>query len=322
MRIDIMTLFPEMCERVLSESVIGRARSAGLVDLRCHNIRDYTKDKHNRVDDTPYGGGMGMVMQTQPIYDCYMALWRGEENTLPAEINAAPEAPDQEPVAPPQGQTADRGEESVRQADILPAPADATACLYRPACAGESAAAAGDGAVPLPPDTPKPHLIYLSPKGRVLTQQRVVELAAYDRLVLLCGHYEGVDQRVLDEIVDEEISIGDYVLTGGELPALVLTDAVCRMLPGVLADTSCFTEESHYAGLLEYPHYTRPAQWHGREVPEVLLSGHHANIEKWRRQESLRITLEKRPDLLEKAALDKKDKAFLDALRTRRGEET
>ena len=272
MRIEIMTLFPEMCERVLSESVIGRARSAGLVDLRCHNIRDYTKDKHNRVDDTPYGGGMGMVMQTQPIYDCYMALWRGEENTLPAEINAAPEAPDEEPAAPP-------------------------------------------------PDTPKPHLIYLSPKGRVLTQQRVVELAAYDRLVLLCGHYEGVDQRVLDEIVDEEISIGDYVLTGGELPALVLTDAVCRMLPGVLADTSCFTEESHYAGLLEYPHYTRPARWHGREVPEVLLSGHHANIEKWRRQESLRITLEKRPDLLEKAALDKKDKAFLASLGTGGAEE-
>lgn len=272
MRIDILTLFPEMCDRVLSESVIGRARAAGLVDLRCHNIRDYTKDKHNRVDDTPYGGGMGMVMQTQPIYDCYMSIWRDGE----------------QPACPPE--------------TAAPSPAED----------GEEA----------PPDTPKPHLIYLSPKGRVLTQQRVVELAACDRLVLLCGHYEGVDQRVLDEIVDEEISIGDYVLTGGELPALVLTDAVCRMLPGVLADTACFTDESHFAGLLEYPHYTRPAQWHGVEVPEVLLSGHHANIEKWRREASLRITLEKRPDLLEKAELDKKDKAFLDALRTWRGEET
>lgn len=259
MRIDILTLFPEMCERVLGESVIGRARAAGLMDLRCHNIRDYTRDKHNRVDDAPYGGGMGMIMQTQPIYDCFMRVWR----------DAGP--PSAEEIA------ADLPEE-------------------------------------MPPAGKKPHLIYLSPKGTVLTQQRAAQLASYDRLVLLCGHYEGVDQRVLDELVDEEISIGDYVLTGGELPALVLTDAVCRMLPGVLSSDVCFTEESHFSGLLEYPHYTRPAEWRGREVPEVLLSGHHANIERWRREEALRITLEKRPDLLEKVELDDKDRAFLNSL--------
>lgn len=259
MRIDILTLFPEMCERVLDESVIGRARAAGLMDLRCHNIRDYTRDKHNRVDDAPYGGGMGMIMQTQPIYDCFMRVWRDAGPLTAAEIAEGPR------------------EE-------------------------------------IPPAGEKPHLIYLSPKGRTLTQQRVVQLASYDRLVLLCGHYEGVDQRVLDELVDEEISIGDYVLTGGELPALVLTDAVCRMLPGVLSSDACYTEESHFSGLLEYPHYTRPVEWHGRGVPEVLLSGHHANIERWRREEALRITLEKRPDLLEEADLDKRDRAFLEGL--------
>ena len=258
MRIDILTLFPEMCERVLGESVIGRARAAGLMDLRCHNIRDYTRDKHNRVDDAPYGGGMGMVMQAQPIYDCFMRVWR----------DAGP---------PPAAYTADPSEET-------------------------------------PPAGDKPHLIYLSPKGKTLTQRRAAQLAAYDRLVLLCGHYEGVDQRVLDELVDEEISIGDYVLTGGELPALVLTDAVCRMLPGVLSSETCYTEESHFSGLLEYPHYTRPAEWHGRQTPEILLSGHHANIETWRREEALRVTLEKRPELLEGAELDQKDRAFLASL--------
>ena len=260
MRIDILTLFPEMCERVLSESVIGRARAAGHMDLRCHNIRDYTTDKHNRVDDSPYGGGMGMVMQTQPIYDCFMRVWADGSNR--PDGSNGPEGPD-----------------------------------------GEA------------PETDKPHLIYLSPKGKTLTQKRAAELAGCERLVLLCGHYEGVDQRVLDEIVDEEISIGDYVLTGGELPALVLTDAVCRMLPGVLSDDACFEEESHFSGLLEYPHYTRPAEWHDKAVPDVLLSGHHANIEKWRREESLRITLEKRPELLEKTDLTDKDRAFLAALK-------
>ena len=225
MRIDILTLFPEMCEAVLNESIVGRARKNGLVELYCHNIRDYTLDKHNRVDDTRYGGGKGMVMQAEPIFRCYQAV------------------------------TAD--------------------------C------------------TQKPLTIYLSPQGRVLTQQMAVDFSQKEHLVLLCGHYEGVDERVLEEIVDLEVSIGDYVLTGGELPALVLTDTVVRLCKGVLADDICFEEESHFNGLLEYPQYTRPETWNNRTVPPVLLSGHHANIEKWRAEQSLLRTKKKRPDLYE-----------------------
>ena len=242
MRINILTLFPEMCESVLGESIIGRARANGCVEINCHNIRDYTLDKHNRVDDAPYGGGTGMIMQTQPIYDCYTALCE--------KIGA------------------------------------------------------------------KPHLIYLSPQGKVLNQEKVKELSQLDNIALLCGHYEGIDQRVIDEIVDEEISIGDYVLTGGELPALILADSISRMLPGVLANEDAFTLESHYSGLLEHPQYTRPYEWHGEKVPDVLISGHHANIEKWQREQSLKRTLERRPDMLEKAKLTKKDKEYLDILRT------
>lgn len=237
MKIDILTLFPEMCETVLNESIIGRARKAEKVDLECHNIRDFANNKHRKVDDMPYGGGMGMIMAAEPIYNCYKSLYDESE--------------------------------------------------------------------------PKPHLIYLSPKGQTLTQKKVVELSKLDRIVLLCGHYEGVDERVLEEIVDEQISIGDFVLTGGELPALCLADAVCRMLPGVLSDDICFEDESHFSGLLEYPQYTRPAVWNGREVPEVLLSGHHAEIEKWRRKQSLEITRELRPEMFEKIELDKTDRKLL-----------
>lgn len=243
MRIDIMTLFPEMCESVLGESVVGRARAAGILDVCCHNIRAYTLDKHRRVDDTPYGGGMGMLLQADPIDRCFCAVC---------------------------------GEAGWR-----------------------------------------PHLIYLSPKGKTLTQQRVRELSGLPGFCLLCGHYEGVDERVIEELVDEQISIGDYVLTGGELPALVLVDAVARMLPGVLSDEECFTEESHFSGLLEYPQYTRPFEWHGKEVPGVLLSGHHANIRKWRREQSLLETLRLRPELLERAELNEEDHAFLRERRTR-----
>lgn len=238
MRIDIMTLFPEMCETVMNESIIGRAQKAGKVEIHCTNIRDFAGNKHNKVDDMPYGGGMGMVMAATPIYDCYKSLYNENE--------------------------------------------------------------------------PKPHLIYLSPKGKTLEQSRVVELSKLDRIVLLCGHYEGVDERVIEEIVDEEISIGDYVLTGGELPALVLADSVCRMLPGVLSDDLCFEEESHFAGTLEYPQYTRPAEWKGKSVPDVLLSGNHAEIAKWRRKQSLLITKERRPDMFERIELDKTDKKLLD----------
>ncbi len=223
MQIEIATLFPEMCEAVLSTSIIGRARAKGALKVQCHQIRDYTTDKHNRVDDSPFGGGMGMVMQAQPVYDCWKAVCA--QSALPT------------------------------------------------------------------------HTIYLSPKGKTLTQQRVRELAQMPRLFLLCGHYEGIDQRVLDKIVDEEISIGDYVVTGGELPALILTDAVARMCENVLPSPEAYVEESHFSGLLEYPQYTRPEVWEGEAVPPVLLSGHHKNIAAWRAEESQRITRERRPDL-------------------------
>lgn len=237
MRIDLLTLFPDMCRAVLDESIIGRAQAKGLLDIRCHQIRDYTLNKQKQVDDYPYGGGLGMVMNAQPIADCFRAV-----------------------------------------------------------CA--------EGGV-------RPHLIYMSPQGAVLTQQRAKELAQLPRFCVLCGHYEGVDERVLDALVDEQISMGDYVLTGGELPALALVDCVSRLVPGVLSEEGCFTEESHYAGLLEYPQYTRPAVWEGRPVPDVLLTGHHLNIAWWRRQQSLLRTRRHRPDMLEKAELTPEDRAFL-----------
>lgn len=238
MKINIMTLFPEMCDAVLRESIIGRARKNGFIETECINIRDYSKDKHNRVDSAPYGGGMGMLMQIQPIADCY-----------------------------------------------------------------EYIKAKSGG---------KNHLIYMSPCGQVLTQDKVRELASYDEITLLCGHYEGVDQRVIDNIADEQISVGDYVLTGGELPALILTGAVARMLPGVLPNDEAKELESHYSGLLEYPQYTRPFDWNGEKVPDVLISGHHKNIEQWRHEQSLLMTAKYRPDMLENAELTEKDRAFLE----------
>lgn len=224
MKIDIMTLFPEMCYKVLDESIIGRARKSQKITVECYNIRDYSNNKHNKVDDSPYGGGKGMVMAAEPIYNCYSEIIKKHKT--------------------------------------------------------------------------KPHVIYMSPQGKILTQSKALELSKLENIVILCGHYEGVDQRILDEIVDEEISIGNYVLTGGELPALVLTDCICRMVDGVLSDEECFKEESHFNGLLEHPQYTRPEVWHGKTVPEVLLSGHHENIKKWKQEKSLEITKIKRPDML------------------------
>lgn len=237
MRIDIITLFPEMCSAVMQESIIGRAQKKGAIEVVCHQLRDYATDKHNRVDDTPYGGGMGMLMLAEPIALCFEDICR---------ITGT-----------------------------------------------------------------KPHFIYMSPVGSVMNQSKVKELVHYDNICILCGHYEGVDQRVLDEYIDEYISIGDYVLTGGELPALVLADAVARLSPGVLSSDECFTNESHYNGLLEYPQYTKPSLWREKEVPEVLLSGHHANIEAWRHEQSLIVTAKNRPDMIEKAQLTEKDRLFL-----------
>lgn len=241
MRINILTLFPEMCDTYLNESVVGRARKAGKVEINCIDIRNYTEDKHRRVDDSPYGGGMGMIMQADPIYECYTDLCKKE---------------------------------------------------------GE-----------------RPHLIYLTPQGKTLTQEKIIEWSTFDSIALLCGHYEGVDERVIEELAPEEISVGDYVLTGGELPALIVADAVARLQPGVLSNDECFEEESHFNSLLEYPQYTRPFEWHGRQVPEVLITGHHENVNKWRREESLKRTAERRPDMLERANLTDGDKAFLENLK-------
>ena len=225
MRFDVLTLFPEMFE-VLNQSIIGRAKEKGLINVNLINIRDFSKDKHKKVDDTPYGGGAGMVIGPDVVYDAYKSV-----------------------------------------------------------------------------KDEKAKVIYMSPQGKKLDQKKVEELSKQEHLILLCGHYEGIDQRVLDKIVDEEISIGDYVLTGGELPAMVLIDSVSRYVEGVLKDDST-KEESFSQGLLEYPQYTRPEVFEGQQVPEVLLSGHHENINKWRLEQSIKKTKERRPDLLEKSDLD------------------
>ena len=225
MRFDVLTLFPEMIENIAAQSIIGRAQNSGVIEVHAHNIRDYSLDKHRKVDDTPCGGGKGMLMAVPPIDACHEAV-----KALAPEM--------------------------------------------------------------------KTKTVYMSPCGQVLTQKKAIELSKYDRLIILCGHYEGVDRRAIDLICDEEISIGDYVLTGGELPACVLIDCVSRMINGVLSDGECFEKESFMNGLLEYPQYTRPIEYKGMEVPEVLLSGDHKKIEKWRKEQSLEVTKKNRPDLL------------------------
>ena len=234
MQFDIMTLFPDLVNTVLGESIIGRAQKSGAISVSTYNIRDYSEDKHRRVDDTPYGGGKGMLMMAPPIYNCYSAILEKQ---------------------------AREGLSNLRR-----------------------------------------RVIYMSPTGKVLTQARAVELARdYDDLIILCGHYEGVDRRIVDEIVDEEISIGDFVLTGGEIPACILTDCVARLVDGVLSDAECHEKESISSGLLEYPQYTRPYEFHGVKVPDVLISGHHANIDRWREEQAIEMTERLRPDLMEKA---------------------
>lgn len=230
MRFDIMTLFPDLVTHVLGESIIGRAQKSGACEIHAHNIRDYSEDKNRRVDDTPYGGGMGMLMAAPPIYNCYRGV-------LDQQLTEG-----------------------------------------------------FDG---------RRHVIFMSPTGKVLTQKKAEELAAsYDNLILLCGHYEGVDRRIVDEIVDEEISIGDYVLTGGEIPACILVDCVARLTDGVLSAAECYENESISSGILEYPQYTRPLDYHGMKVPPVLTLGDHKKIDEWRREAALELTRRNRPDLL------------------------
>ncbi|HEY8361574.1 MAG TPA: tRNA (guanosine(37)-N1)-methyltransferase TrmD [Tissierellaceae bacterium] len=238
MRIDILTLFPEFFSVMYNWSIIGRAYEEGIIQLNCINIRDFSKDKHKRVDDYPFGGGSGMIMKPEPIYDAIQSVKR-----------------------------------------------------------------------------PNSKVIYLSPQGRVFNQKLAIELSKEEHLILLCGHYEGIDNRIVEHYIDEEISIGDYVLTGGEIPAMVIIDAVTRLLPGVLSSDESYINESHYDGLLEYPQYTRPRVFNGHEVPEILLSGHHERIEAWRKVESLKATLLKRPDLLEKKELTKEEKEIISSLK-------
>lgn len=240
MRVDILTLFPEMFEGVLDLSIIGRAKKSGILELNYINIRDFANNKHNRVDDYPYGGGLGMVMQAQPIYDAYNSICGGLDY--------------------------------------------------------------------------KPYTIYMSPQGKTFRQGTAKRLSKKEHIVILCGHYEGVDQRILDEIIDAEISVGDYVLTGGEIAAMAVVDATARLIPGVLSSDGCFSEESHFDGLLEYPQYTRPAVWKGKEVPEILQSGNHKLIEKWKREKSIENTFRKRKGMLRGAKLSEKEREFVKKL--------
>lgn len=228
-QIDIMTLFDLTVGDMMNESILGRAQERDILRIEAHQIRDYTLSKQKQVDDYPYGGGRGAVMQADPLYRCWAHIRErfGTEKT---------------------------------------------------------------------------RTIYLSPCGTTFSQAKARQLLAdYDHLILVCGHYEGIDERFIEECVDEEISLGDFVLTGGEIPAMAVADAVCRMVPGVLPEAACYEEESHWSGLLEYPQYSRPEEWHGRRVPEVLLSGHHANVARWRKQQSMLRTLRRRPDMFREA---------------------
>lgn len=246
MNFHIMTLFPDMVEQGLKTSIIGRAEAKGLLSIDAVNIRDYAFNKHQSVDDYPYGGGAGMLMQAEPVFQCYEAV-----------------------------------------------------------CQKTKASQEGK----------RPRLVYLSPQGRTFNQEMAEEFAKEEELILLCGHYEGIDERVLEEIVTDYVSIGDYVLTGGELAAMVMIDAISRLVPGVLHNDVSAEFESFQDHLLEYPQYSRPETWHGKQVPPILLSGHHANIEKWRREQSIIRTAENRPDLLEKAKLTEKEQKFLEEYR-------
>ena len=247
MQFDVFTLLPEVFPPYLDTSILNRARQRGLIDVHVHNIRDYTHDKHHTTDDTPYGGGGGMVMKPEPVFEAVEAILGLE--TLQTKPTLVP-------------------------------------------------------------------VILLTPQGRVFTQRVAEELSRYERIALLCGRYEGVDERIREHLVTDEISIGDYVLTGGELPALMIIDAVSRLIPGVLGDPTGAEDDSHSMGLLEYPHYTKPPEFRGWKVPDVLASGNHAKIDEWRRQQALTRTFHKRPDMLEKAQLSKKDMKIIERLQS------
>jgi len=253
LQFDVFTILPEVFPSYLETSILKKARERGFIDVRVHNIRDYTHDKHHITDDTPYGGGGGMVMKPEPMFEAV-------ESVLDVALPAA------------------------------------------------------DTLTGIP-------VILLTPQGRVFTQRVADELSQYEHIALICGRYEGIDERIREHLVTDEISIGDYVLTGGELPAMILIDAVSRLIPGVLGDPTGAADDSHAMGLLEYPHYTKPPEFRGWKVPDILLSGDHGKIEKWRREQALIRTLRKRPDMIEKAELSEKDLKFVEGL-TSKGEKT
>ena len=274
MNFHILTLFPDMVENGLKTSIIGRAVAGGLLSIEAVNIRDFAFNKHQSVDDYPYGGGAGMLMQAEPVYLAYKDI---EERIQKRIQNAKMQNAETEEQD---------AEVKVQNAGI-------------------------QDAETVSPDK-KLRVVYLSPQGKTFDQKMAEELAEEEDLVLLCGHYEGIDERVLEEIVTDYVSIGDYVLTGGELPAMVMVDTISRLVPGVLHNDVSAEFESFQDNLLEYPQYSRPEEWHGKKVPPVLLSGHHANIEKWRREQSILRTYERRPDLLEKSSLTWKEKKWLE----------
>lgn len=291
MRIDILTLFPDMFAGPFDLSILGRARERGLVDLRLRDIRAHTSDRHHVVDDYPYGGGAGMVMKPEPIFQAVEAVL----------ADSPPRPPDRGgslPFPPPPGEGWGEGDSGGEKEDLLPD------SLFSGEVTSDSLRGRGAGGA-------TPPIILMSPQGRRFTQAVARELAALPWLVLLCGHYEGVDERVREHLVSDEISLGDYVLTGGELAAMVVVDAVARLLPGVLGSDLSLSEESHSAGLLEYPQYTRPATFRGWTVPDILLSGHHAKVAEWRRRQAILRTWQRRPDLLAAANLTEAERAWL-----------
>src|SRR6185436_15016024 len=267
MQFDIFTILPEVFPIYLDTSILKRARERSLIDVRVHNIRDYTHDKHHTTDDTPYGGGGGMVMKPDPIFEAIESVLGSQPVPPNSRRTAQSPSPQTHPVT----------DADTRQG------------------------------IPV---------ILLTPQGRVFTQRVAEELSQYEHIALLCGRYEGIDERIREHLVTDEISVGDYVLTGGELPAMILIDAVSRLIPGVLGDPTGAADDSHAMGLLEYPHYTKPPEFRGWKVPDILLSGDHGKIEKWRREQALTRTFYKRPDMIEKAELSEKDLKFIKGLKS------
>ncbi|GGN90569.1 tRNA (guanosine(37)-N1)-methyltransferase TrmD [Saccharibacillus kuerlensis] len=298
MRIDVLTLFPEMFEGVFGASILGKARDKGIVQLSAVNFRQYSTNKHGQVDDTPYGGGGGMVLKPEPIFAAVEDLLqrREQENGeyMHREGNRIVET-EQEVLAKLAAESVLGKDDSL--------------------CAEQSGLPASELEVMADSSPSRPRIVLLCPQGETFTQRKAEEFAAEDHLIFICGHYEGYDERIRTGLVTDEISIGDYVLTGGELPAMVMIDSTVRLLPGVLGNENSAVTDSFSTGLLEYPHYTRPVEFRGMKVPEVLMSGHHANIESWRRRESLRRTLQRRPDLLDAMELSKQDLKWLEELK-------